>query len=133
MKKQFFAGVAAIAATASMSVAPVSAEVPLTINAGIGQFVFDGDRRLKDTETPVVGLEWAFTDNWAAEVMYAEDSTRYNDGTETDVAAWQVGMMYYTGSYIGGGNRVRPYLAFGMGEIDIDADLFDTVETTANA
>ncbi|MDP4652164.1 MAG: OmpA family protein [Haliea sp.] len=133
MKQKILAGVAAMAATASMLSAPVSAEVPLTINAGVGQFVFDGDRRLKDTETPVVGLEYAFTDNWAAEVMYAEDSTRYNDGTETDVAAWQVGMMYYTGSYIGGGNRVRPYLAFGMGEIDIDAGAFDTVETTANA
>lgn len=133
MKQKILAGVAAMAATASMLSAPVSAEVPLTINAGVGQFVFDGDRRLKDTETPVVGLEYAFTDNWAAEIMYAEDSTRYNDGTETDVAAWQVGMMYYTGSYIGGGNRVRPYLAFGMGEIDIDAGAFDTVETTANA
>jgi OOP family OmpA-OmpF porin len=29
--------------------------------------------------------------------------------------------------------RIRPYAAFGAGEIDIDADSFDSVETTLNA
>jgi OOP family OmpA-OmpF porin len=132
MKQRIIAGVAAAAAAITLISTPASAEVPLTINAGVGYWHFDGDRRLKDTETPWLGLEYAFTDNWAAEILYAEDSTRLNNGIKADVATWQLGMIYYTGSYIGGANRVRPYLAFGMGEIDIDAGAFDTVETTAN-
>lgn len=133
MKQRILAGVAAAAAAASLISLPASSEVPLTINAGVGYWHFDGDRRFEDTETPWLGLEYAFTDNWAAEILYAEDSSRFNDGIKADVATWQLGMLYYTGSYIGEGNRVRPYLAFGMGEIDIDAGAFDTVETTANA
>ncbi len=133
MKQKILAGVAAVAATAVFMSAPASAEVPLTINAGVGSWHFDGDRRFDDTETPWLGFEYAFTDNWAAEILYAEDSSRFHDGIKADVSTWQVGMLYYTGSYLGAGNRVRPYLAFGMGEIDIDAGAFDTVETTANA
>lgn len=133
MNQRIIAGVAAAAAALSLIAMPASAEVPLTVNAGVALWGFDGDRRLEDTETPWLGLEYAFSDNWAAEMLYAEDSTRFNDGTKTDVATWQLGMLYYTGSYIGAANSVRPYLAFGMGEIDIDAGAFDTVETTANA
>ncbi|MDO8862187.1 OmpA family protein [Haliea sp. E1-2-M8] len=133
MKQRILAGVAAAAAAASLISTPASSEVPLTINAGIAHWYFDGDRRLEDTDTPWLGLEYAFTDNWAAEILYAEDDSRYSDGTRTDVATWQLGMLYYGGSYIGETMRVRPYLAFGMGEIDIDAGAFDTVETTANA
>lgn len=133
MNQRIIAGVAAAAAALSLMSTPASAEVPLTINAGVAYWHFDGDRRLDDTETPWLGLEYAFSDNWAAEILYAEDSSRFTDGTKADVATWQLSMLYYTGSYIGGGNRIRPYLAFGMGEIDIDAGSFDTVETTANA
>ncbi len=133
MKQRILAGVAAAAVTAATMSVPASSEVPLTINAGVGYWHFDGDRRFDDTETPWLGFEYAFNDNWAAEILYAEDSSRFSDGIKADVSTWQLGMMYYTGSYIGDGNRVRPYLAFGMGEIDIDAGAFDTVETTANA
>jgi OOP family OmpA-OmpF porin len=42
-------------------------------------------------------------------------------------------MLYYGGSYIGNIPRIRPYLALGVGEIDIEARDFDTVETTVNA
>jgi len=113
-------------------VSSVAAEVPLTINVGAAQWYFDRDRDLNDTATPWVSLEYAFNDNWAAEIYYADDDARYEDGPRADVTTWQLDMLYYGGSYIGEGNRVRPYLAFGAGEIDIDAGDFDTVETTVN-
>ena len=108
------------------------AEVPLTINAGAAQWYFDSDRALNDTATPWVSLEYAFNDNWAAELYYADDDASYKNGPSADVTTWQLDVLYYGGSYIGEGNRVRPYLAFGAGEIDIDAGDFDTVETTVN-
>ncbi len=123
-------------AAASLAVAltaPVVAEVPITINGGIGQWKFDGDRNVDDTSTPWVSLEYAFDDNWAAEIFYAEDETNVDRGPDIDVTTWQLDMLYYGGSYIGGGNRARPFLAFGAGEIDLEADTFDTVETTLNA
>ena len=110
----------------------VAAEVPLTLNAGIGRWHFDNDRSLDDANTPWVSLEYAFNDNWAAEIFYAEDDSDYESGINADVTTWQVDMLYYGGSYIGEANRFRPYVAFGAGEIDIDAGDFDTVETTVN-
>lgn len=134
MRKRMIAGLGALVAAAGLA-APASAELPLTLNAGIGQWGFDGDRRLDDDTTPWLGLEYAFSDRWAAEILYAEDDIDRNDGTpfSAEVATWQVGALYYGGSYIGGGNRVRPFAAFGLGEIDIDRGVSDTVETTAHA
>lgn len=131
MKSRILAGIAAAATAATMLSAPVAAEVPVTVNLGAAKWVFDGDRRLDDTWTPWVGLEYAFSDNWAAEVLYAEEDTRFHDRSEVDVSTWQVGMLYYAGSYIGGANRVRPYGTFGMGEIDVDGGGYDR-ETTAH-
>ncbi|MBA6412803.1 OmpA family protein [Parahaliea sp. F7430] len=132
MKTRILSLAAGVVALASVLAAPVNAEVPITINAGIGQWYFDNDRNLDDTATPWVSLEYAFDDNWAAELFYAEDKTNYRGGADADVSTWQLDMLYYGGSYVGGPNRVRPYVAFGMGEIDIDSSTFDTVETTAN-
>jgi OOP family OmpA-OmpF porin len=133
MKKHLLATAVAcgfsIAAVAPMA----SAEIPLTVNLGMGLWKNDGERELDDTTTPVAGLEWAFNDNWAAEVLYADDDAKFeNGGGRADITTWQLGMLYYGGSYIGGPNRIRPYLAFGAGEIDIDYGDADTVETTVN-
>ncbi len=132
MKKQLLTGVAAtLLAIAGMS---ASAEVPITLNFGMGGWMFDGERDLDNTETPWTSLEWAFNDNWAAEILYADESTSDEDNRfDVDVTTWQLSMLYYGGSYIGKPMRVRPYAVIGAGEIDIDADFADSVETTANA
>jgi OOP family OmpA-OmpF porin len=131
-KIRVIAGSLAIAGL--MMANPVSADVPLTLNAGVAQWVFDSDRGMSDTTTPWVSLEYAFDDNWAAELFYADDSTRLDGGAggSVDVTTWQIDMLYYGGSYIGESNRIRPYLAVGAGEIDYDGGTFDTVETTVN-
>lgn len=109
-----------------------AAEAPITLNAGIGRWHFDEDRNFDDTNTPWVSMEYAFSDQWAAEIFYADDDSDYESGINADVTTWQLDMLYYGGSYIGEAGRFRPYVAFGAGEIDIDAGSFDTVETTVN-
>jgi OmpA-OmpF porin, OOP family len=133
MNKNLLATAVAAGLALGIMAPAVNAEIPLTINIGYGAWITDGERELDDTETPWAGLEWAFNDNWAAEVMYAQDDARTEDGMgRADITTWQLGMKYYGGSYIGGPNRVRPYLAFGAGEIDVDYGDVDTVETTVN-
>tara|TARA_R110002110_G_scaffold415561_2_gene651017 strand:- start:252445 stop:253491 length:1047 start_codon:yes stop_codon:yes gene_type:complete len=140
MKNNLISAAAVAAFTLAGVSAPASAEIPITLNAGYGYWYFDEDRQdgagneLDQGSTPWAGLEYAFNDNWAAEILYAEGDTSFEGGgVDADVTTWQLGMLYYGGSYIGEANRIRPYLAFGAGEIDIDAGAFDTVETTLNA
>ncbi|WP_188109662.1 OmpA family protein [Pseudohalioglobus sediminis] len=133
MKKRLLATAVACGFTLAAVTPMASAEIPLTLNLGMGLWKNDGERELNDTETPFAGLEWAFNDNWAAEVLYADDDARTEDGSgRADITTWQLGMLYYGGSYIGGPNRIRPYVAFGGGEIDVDYGDTDTVETTVN-
>lgn len=136
MKKKLMTATAAACLALAGVAQTASAEIPVTINAGYGYWFFDRDLQgfdVDDTGTPVVGLEWAFNDNWAAEILFADDETDLGgNGGEADVTTWQLGMLYYAGSYIGEGMRLRPYAAFGAGEINLDADNFDTVETTVN-
>jgi len=135
MTTRRYLAVPAMAALLSLGVtaAHAATDLPITLNMGMGHWLIDGDRDFKDTDTPWASLEWAINDNWAAELLYADDDTRSdNGGFRADITTWQLGMLYYTGSYGGEFGRVRPYAAFGAGEIDIDADFADTVETTLN-
>ena len=138
MKKQLISATAAACVSLAGIALPASAELPITLNAGVGYWYFDRDDvrgfEPDDTTTPWAGMEWAFNDNWAAEVIYAyDDSGEFkNGGPDMEVTNWQLGMLYYGGSYIGEPMRVRPYVALSAGEIKIEADDFDTVETTIN-
>lgn len=132
MKKQLITATAAAAISLAGFTAPAAAEVPVTINAGAGYWFFDHDvfgLDPDDTATPVVGVEYGFNDNWAAEFMFADDDTEFDNGPDVDITTWQLGLKYYASS---GYRRFLPYLAFGAGEINFDADNFDTVETTLN-
>lgn len=134
MNKQVNTAAAVFGLLVAMATPVVQAEIPLTLNMGLGQWFIDGSREVDDTLTPWVGFEWAFNDTWAAEAIYAHDDARLEkiDG-RADVTTWQVGMLYYGGSYIGNSNRIRPYAAFGAGEIDVDKGFESSVEKTVNA
>jgi OOP family OmpA-OmpF porin len=138
MKKQLISATVAACISLAGIALPASAELPITLNAGAGYWYFDRDDvrgfEPDDTTTPWAGMEWAFNDNWAAEVIYAyDDSGEFkNGGPDLEVTNWQLGMLYYGGSYIGEPMRVRPYVALSAGEIKLEADNFDTVETTIN-
>ncbi len=137
MKKQLMNASAAACLALAGTALPAAADVPVTLNAGAAYWFFDrdfGGQGIDDAWTPYVSAEWAFNDNWATEILYADDETDFkNGGADIDVTTWQLSMLYYAGSYIGEGMRVRPYAAFGAGEIDLDAGTADTVETTLNA
>ncbi|MFK7975124.1 MAG: OmpA family protein [Halioglobus sp.] len=132
MKNRLISASAAVCLSLAAFAGPASADLPITINAGYGYWFFDREVQglePDDNGTPVLGAEYAFTDNWSAEFLVAHDETEFEDGTDTDITTWQLGGLYY----IGAPAKVRPYLAFGAGEIELEADQFDTVETTLNA
>ncbi|NND68363.1 MAG: OmpA family protein [Halioglobus sp.] len=132
-KRLISATAAACIALAGLS-APTSAELPVTINAGAGYWFFDHEvfgLEPEDGGTPYIGLEYALNDNWAADFLFADDETDFDGtGIDTDITTWQLGLKHYFGS---GDRRFLPFVGFGAGEIEFEADQFDTVETTLNA
>jgi OOP family OmpA-OmpF porin len=139
MKKHLIAATAAACLSLAGINNSATAEVPITLNAGGGYWFLDNkveNYKTADTATPIVGMEYAFDDHWAADVLFAQQDTHFKDNGPKDVqlSTWQLGMKYYAGSYIGEPMRLRPYIALGGGQIKVDAhNQFDDVDTTANA
>ncbi len=132
MKMRHTASMAIALATLGMAGAAIAAP-PITLNAGAGYWSFDGDRNLDSAATPWVSLEYAFTDNWAGEIGYNATDTEFNPtGGDVDVQNWQLELLHYWGDPLGKRGTLRPYIAFGGGEIDLDAGRVDTVETQIN-
>jgi len=138
MKKQILAAGAAVGFALTSMVPVAVAEVPITLNAGAAHWYFSSDRDLRDMNTPWAGLEWAFDDNWAAEISFAQDDANNETipGTNTEVTLANLGMKYYGGSYIGEGGRLRPYAVLGAGYFSMDPNYSGTdksEDTTVNA
>lgn len=138
MKRNLIMAASAACIALAGAAVPALAEVPITLNAGVGYWFFDHEVQgypTEDTATPIVGMEWAFNDHWAADVLFAQEDTHFGDGgpDDAEVTTWQLGGKYYWGSYIGEPMRIRPYLALGGGQLKIDAhNQFDDVQTTVN-
>jgi OmpA-OmpF porin, OOP family len=126
MKKQFLAAGAAVGFILTSMAPTAIAETPITLNAGAAHWYFSSDRDLKNMSTPWAGLEWAFSDAWAAEISFAQDDANNENfpGTDTEVTLANLGMKYYAGSYIVNdshqGTRLRPYAVLGAGYFSMD-------------
>ena len=129
MKKQILVAGAAVGLVLSGMAPVASADTPITLNAGAAHWYFSSDRRLENMNTPWVGLEWAFNDQWAAEISFAQDDANNETfrGTDTEVTLANLGIKYYGGSYIldeaavmGSGARLRPYAVVGAGYFSMD-------------
>jgi OOP family OmpA-OmpF porin len=116
--------------------------VPITLNAGAAHWYFSSDRDLQNMSTPWAGLEWAFNDQWAAEISFAQDDANNETipGTNTEVTLANLGMKWYGGSYIvdpsAGAMRLRPYAVLGAGYFSTDpnyAGADKNEDTTINA
>ncbi len=142
MKKKILAAGAAVGFVLS-GINPVAvADVPITLNAGAAHWYFSSDRDLGNMSTPWAGLEWAFNDQWAAEISFAQDDANNENfpGTDTEVTLANLGMKYYGGSYIvdpsHGGTRLRPYAVLGAGYFSTDPNRAGgdkNEDTTVNA
>lgn len=109
---------------------PAHADVPLTLNVGVGEWAFDNDLDVFDHGTPILGLEWALNNKWALELMYAEDETdTISTNMETEVKSWSLGALRYAGD----STRFRPYVGLGMGELELENNSWDDVQTALNA
>lgn len=135
MKKRLLNATAAACLTLAGVSLPAAADLPITLNAGIGYWFFDHELfglDVDDTVTPVIGAEWAFDDHWSAEVLYADTDTDLERGFDAEVTNWQIGALYYGNALNMQRHSVRPYAALSVGEIDLDGGRFDSVETTVN-
>lgn len=109
----------ALGATAPQAVA----DVPLTVNVGASRWFYTSDHEIENMDALQLGLEWAFTDAWAAELSYsADDAEEEMFGGDADMTHASLGALYYLGSYRDQGMRFRPYGAAGVGYYDIDPD-----------
>ncbi len=126
MKKKILATGAAVGFVLSGLTPVAVAEVPITLNAGVAHWYFASDRDLGNMNSPWAGLEWAFNDQWAAEISFTQDDANNENipGTDTEVTLANLGMKYYGGSYIvdpsAGGTRLRPYAVLGAGYFSTD-------------
>lgn len=120
-KKILAAGAAAGFAFAGIASTAV-AEVPITLNAGAAHWYFSSDRDLENMNTPWAGLEWAWSDQWATELSFAQDDANNEafPGTKTEVTLANLGMKWYGGSYINSAGSLRPYAVFGAGFFSTD-------------
>lgn len=124
-KSLLTAGVVAAAMTMT-----AQADVPLTLNLGVGQWSFDSNLDMEDHATPILGAEWALNNNWALELMYAEDDTdTVSTNLKTEIKSWSLGALRYAGE----SESVRPYVGFGMGELAFERGAWDNVQTAVNA
>ncbi len=142
MKKKILATSAALGFVLSGLTPAAVAEVPITLNAGVAHWYFSSDRDLRDMNSPWAGLEWAFNDQWAAEISFTQDDANNENfpGTDTEVTLANLGMKYYGGSYIvdpsAGAMRLRPYAVLGAGYFSTDPNYSGAdknEDTTINA
>lgn len=92
--------------------ATLAGEDETTLNLGTGIMVFDGDRNLDDGTIGSVGLEYGFTDNFAAEFSYLQTSPDLDSGGgHVDVREIRLDGLYY---FLSEG-RWLPYAAIGVG------------------
>ena len=142
MKKKILATGAAVGFVLSGLTPVAVAEVPITLNAGVAHWYFASDRDLSNMNSPWAGLEWAFNDQWAAEISFTQDDATNENipGTDTEVTLANLGMKYYGGSYIvdpsSGGTRLRPYAVLGAGYFSTDPNYAGgdkNEDTTVNA
>ena len=97
-------------------------KTPITLSAGAAHWYFSSDRDLQNMNSPWVGLEWAWTDQWSTELSFTQDDANNEafPGTKTEVTLANLGMKYYGGSFIGDGGTLRPYAVLGAGFFSTD-------------
>jgi OOP family OmpA-OmpF porin len=122
----------AVAAVVAALTAPAMADQSRWyINPMIGVQDYDTERGLDDETTYIIGGEYRYNDNWAAELRYLESSP---DGKvaadDTDVSQYYIDALYYLQP---ADARWQPYALLGLGHADYDGKLSDSTETQANA
>lgn len=85
------------------------------ISPGFGYYQFDGERDLDDSVLSGVGLALYFSRRWAAVAQYRSVGTTSSSGQHTDVRIYHLDVLRFFNSE----NRLRPYLAAGLGQMDL--------------
>lgn len=109
--------------------AAFAGEGEATLNLGTGVMVFDGDRNLDNGTIGLVGLEYGFTENLAAEVAFLQTSPDLDNGEgHVDVREVRLDGLYY---FLTEG-RWLPYAAIGAGTGKFSYDTGSFTENQVN-
>ena len=99
------------------------------LNLGTGVMVFDDDRNLDNGTIGSVGLEYGFTENFAAEVSFLQTSPDLDSGDgHVDVREVRLDGLYY---FLSEG-RWLPYIAIGAGTGKFSYDTGSFTENQVN-
>ncbi|CAA0096551.1 OmpA family protein [Zhongshania aliphaticivorans] len=112
---------AAIAAAICPTFASAADEGTWYLNPAIGFMSFDSDRNLDNAAVVLFGVERKFSANWGMEIrgLYSEPENEQGlTSLDQDVMGTSLDVL----RYLGGNDRVMPYLAAGVGVIESDFD-----------
>lgn len=100
-----------------------------TLNLGGGLMMFDDNRNLENGTVGIVGLEYGFTENVAAEISMLQTSPSVDEGNgHVDVNETRLDGLYYFATE----GRWLPYVAAGVGRGEFDSEGKDFTETQVN-
>jgi len=120
-------GCAATFLAASVSVSQAEDYVGFTLNPQIGYYVFDKKRNLDNDSFAGLGLGYQFDSPWAAELNYLTgDADVHNGSTEIDFDQIRLDALYHFGDQQG----VQPYIAGGIGDLNIQTKGADDTDST---
>jgi len=107
----------------------LAGEGETTLNLGTGVMVFDDDRNLDNGTIGSVGLEYGFTENFAAEISFLQTSPDLDSGDgHVDVREVRLDGLYY---FLSEG-RWLPYAAMGAGTGKFSYDTGSFTENQVN-
>lgn len=115
---------AAALSTLSLSSAIAEEDTGFSVFAAPGYYLF-GDNDVSDTGGINAGIGYKFSEHWGIEGTYIDLGETDLDviggsDVDLDIDGYRADLMYFFNETSG---RVLPYLAFGVGEFDVDPDL----------
>lgn len=108
----------------------VASNQGFSVTPGIGFYKFDDDLDLEDEGFANLGLQYQFNNNFALEGAWGQSETesKYSSSDDIDFRYARLDALYYFNPQ----SNVRPYLAVGAGEGELELDGTKTDETLLN-
>ncbi|BFM18610.1 hypothetical protein R50073_47930 [Maricurvus nonylphenolicus] len=97
------------------------------ISGAMGRYFIDSDRDLEDDDVPALGLGYVINPQWTVEAWWLDiDTDDDRTGEDVDGTQYRIDGLYHFNE----ANGWRPFLAFGLGEMDFDYDNSNDSEET---
>ena len=103
-----------------------------TLTLGGGRYYYDTDRDIERASAVQGGIGYIINKHWALEAVLTDlsDQPFGDSGVEVDGEMYRIDALYNLGS---ADSDIQPYLAFGVGELQLESPLAENDETVINA